>query len=430
MSISTIFDSIIDLLIKSENKLLSIEVFEKIRPITDLFDIDEKLAYEEWSIRYLKKQSSYLPTNVEKQVNFIAESMLLSNYTEEIDVEEQLNWLEKVGKAHHQRTPEWYSFRKKVITASSLGKIFESENSNYAFLKEKVLPEKNFTSSKATEFGKRFEDTAQRVYEDITQTKVSEYGCIPHKSIGHLGASPDGIVTETYKYSYLLGRMLEIKCLYSRSLIGIPKYIYWVQCQIQLEVCDLEYCDFFECNLKEFNTLNELLNYVDLKNITYYGILIELYDKDQIKIKELKSNIKNTKQSITKWYDKNVDYALESDYSIVFKCWAIEKYSRMTIQRNREWFDSVKDQINNFWDNVMTTRTKFDIDPLYFEKHEKELREKKDEKKKEKSKIDKNNVEFKQDKSSLEKKEKIKTKKMTKDITSDFSICMIDDDSD
>ena len=44
------------------------------------------------------------------------------------------------------------------------------------------------------------------------------------------------------------GRMLEIKCPYSRVINGIVPDNYEVQMQIQLEVCDLEICDF--CKLE------------------------------------------------------------------------------------------------------------------------------------------------------------------------------------
>jgi hypothetical protein len=43
--------------------------------------------------------------------------------------------------------------------------------------------------------------------------------------------------------------MLEIKNVVSREITGIPKPEYYVQMQLQMEVCDLEECDFLETKL-------------------------------------------------------------------------------------------------------------------------------------------------------------------------------------
>ena len=52
--------------------------------------------------------------------------------------------------------------------------------------------------------------------------------------------------------------MLEIKCPKSRNITGIIPPIFFAQVQGQLEVCDLEYCDFLECQiLREYNSKKE-----------------------------------------------------------------------------------------------------------------------------------------------------------------------------
>ena len=43
----------------------------------------------------------------------------------------------------------------------------------------------------------------------------------------------------------------------NRDITGIPKEEYWVQMQVQLETCDLEYCDFFETRFKEYVTADQ-----------------------------------------------------------------------------------------------------------------------------------------------------------------------------
>ena len=81
-------------------------------------------------------------------------------------------------------------------------------------------------------------------YEKTYNTTVGDFGCISHTDYEYIAASPDGInIDDT---SPLYGRMLEIKNTVSRVITGIPKLEYWIQMQIQMEVCDLNECDFLE----------------------------------------------------------------------------------------------------------------------------------------------------------------------------------------
>ena len=75
-----------------------------------------------------------------------------------------------------------------------------------------------------------------------------------HRSIPYLATSPDGI--NTNKKSDLYGRMLEVKNIVNREITGIPKHEYWVQMQFQMEVCELEECDFLETRFVEYDNYN------------------------------------------------------------------------------------------------------------------------------------------------------------------------------
>ena len=48
--------------------------------------------------------------------------------------------------------------------------------------------------------------------------------------------------------------MLEIKNPTTRKISGIPKKEYWIQMQIQMEVWDLDECDFLETVYKEYES--------------------------------------------------------------------------------------------------------------------------------------------------------------------------------
>ena len=63
--------------------------------------------------------------------------------------------------------------------------------------------------------------------------------------------------------------MLEIKNVFSREIDGIPKMEYWIQMQLQMEVCDLDDCDFLETKFIEYENYNDFLN-DSIEHYIYY----------------------------------------------------------------------------------------------------------------------------------------------------------------
>jgi hypothetical protein len=86
---------------------------------------------------------------------------------------------------------------------------------------QKICPEAvPYISSAATSHGTLFEPVAQYVYERLYGVSLHEFGCVPHKNISWLAASPDGISSEAI--------MVEIKCPYSRTPKGVPSLTYYM----------------------------------------------------------------------------------------------------------------------------------------------------------------------------------------------------------
>ena len=203
----------------------------------------------------------------------------------------------KYKTQYKQRSVEWYLQRKKLITASEASsclvktkgvmnpylksynqKLMKKDNLDtscnpYMKINDFYLKKCGFVPFKgniATRHGQKFEDVASNIYSLLFQTKVLEFGLLKHDTLHWLGASPDGITEK--------GVMLEIKCPYRRKITGIAPFYYWVQVQLQLEVCDLDYCDFLECSLDQsalqYTTLNHFMK------IQTSGVLIEdIFDK-------------------------------------------------------------------------------------------------------------------------------------------------------
>lgn len=150
-----------------------------------------------------------------------------------------------------QRTPEWYRVRRGMITASEF-KIAGATNACDSYIWGKIFPQP-FPSNAAMQWGCRFEDLAAATYEFENASKIHEYGLLIHPKDTWLGASPDGITA--------YGVAIEIKVPYSRKRVEINRRVeedrpfpksdranlyarYSPQVQGQLEVCDLDACDF------------------------------------------------------------------------------------------------------------------------------------------------------------------------------------------
>ena len=340
------------------------EIFNTIIPFLNGFDIDISYAFNQWNKCQLKY---FYKKTLKNEIQYVADSIMYGHDVEEHDVSEQLKWLKSLPQ-HEQKTPEWYEFRSKVITASSLWKIFGTDATRNELMKDKIDPS-TFNAGKAIDHGNRFEVTAQKIFETITNTTITEYGCIKHKNIDHIGASPDGIVTDSSGDQTLIGRMLEIKCPYSRQLHGIPKYDYWVQVQIQLEVCDLEYCDFFECDIKEYSTYEDYVLGVKKNNFEFSGIILE--SKNGETTNRIYSDLNLSLEEVNDWYSTNIEDILKTESNDVnFIGWGLRKYSRITIKRNREWFFTMKDVISKYWDTLLKKKEEFKNNPNMFKKME------------------------------------------------------------
>lgn len=253
-----------------------------------------------------------------------------------------------------QRSTEWIVFRQNHITASNLWKILFSDKSRNQFIYEKCTQQKSNKSEisecvnieSPMHWGQKYEPLSIRLYEHIYNTKIKDYGCIPHNKIQFLAASPDGINVDPGNPRY--GRMLEVKNVYSRVIDGIPKMEYWVQVQIQLEVCDLNECDFLETKFKEY------IDEEDYKNDTqanYKGVMLMFNDNG--KIKYIYSPINCVK------YKEWQDYVMNDDNNINMNWistiyWKLDTISCVLILRNKKWFNSIVNKLELTWNIIQT----------------------------------------------------------------------------
>tara|TARA_Y100000389_G_scaffold202994_1_gene250027 strand:+ start:44 stop:1468 length:1425 start_codon:yes stop_codon:yes gene_type:complete len=254
-----------------------------------------------------------------------------------------------------QRSDEWYIFRNSTLTASNIYKIFVSESSQSQLILEKCEP-LNINKFKVTNtnsplhWGQKYEPLSILYYEYVNNTKVTDFGCIPHKEYSFIAASPDGIICDSS--SKLYGRMLEIKNVVSREITGIPKMEYWIQMQIQMEVCDLNECDFLETKFVEYTNEEEYIN----DNNNYKGCFLQFVNNNNEPCYKYPpfdlSNIYSNE--FINW--KNNE--LKSDNLIFVKpiFWKLQVISCVLVMRNKLWFNNILPLIETFWNNLLYER--------------------------------------------------------------------------
>jgi putative phage-type endonuclease len=267
-------------------------------------------------------------------------------------------------KQPEQKSEEWYKFRKNHITGSNAWKIFTTESAYNQLMYEKLLPDINSKNSQSLDddtpfnWGHKYEPISIKLYEYYNDVIVEEFGCIQHESIEYLAASPDGIVTSKKNN----GRMLEIKNPISRDITKIPKMDYYVQMQIQMEVCNLPDCDFVETKFIQYDKYNDFKN--DKYKIEKGMIILILSKKDNKLIYEYSNLFKNNETELDIFtnniYNKYnfIENLLETDDHKWIKnvYWKLDIYSCIYVPRNKKWFNSIKDKLDIFWNNVEKER--------------------------------------------------------------------------
>ena len=143
-----------------------------------------------------------------------------------------------------QRTPEWYTIRHSMITASDVATAlgvnkYQSMNS---LLKKKSESDISSLCSSfsnvATIHGNTYEDEARLLFSDRYNLKTWEIGLFQHSQYKWLGGSPDGIASD--------GNLIEIKCPLTREVThDIPIY-YYPQVQICMEILNRPACYFIQ----------------------------------------------------------------------------------------------------------------------------------------------------------------------------------------
>ena len=315
------------------------------------------------------------------KTNFFTDFMPIRSYPssiilklEESDyyyLEEQINVLK--GKPQPvQRTKEWYEFRHNLITASNAFKAFESQSTKNQLIYEKCQskigqdlnsdtkviqsshPVQMVNVNSSLHHGQKYEPLSVMVYEDMYKTKVDDFGCIQHEKYSFLGASPDGI--NVFHGSLRYGRMLEIKNIVNREIDGIPKKEYWIQMQLQMEVCDLDECDFLETKFIEYENGDAFYNDTTDKR---KGVIMYFHTKDCTPFYKYMPFEHVGYEAINQWREQMIDLYQSPQYNYVWMkdCyWKLDIISCVLVCRNRQWFKDNVASLAEIWSIIVAER--------------------------------------------------------------------------
>jgi len=273
----------------------------------------------------------------------------------------QINFLQNAPQPM-QKTTEWYKFRNEHITASNAWKAFGSQPCQNQLIYEKCKaftsisslsidpsdenqPSHSNLAESSLTWGHKYEPLTRMLYESMNQTLIQDFGCIEHPQYSFLAASPDGIVVGPINY----GRMIEIKNVVSREINGIPKLEYYIQTQLQMEVCNLPECDFVETKFKEFDSYQEfIIDTSDKKK----GIIMVYVENGEYVYYYMPFNIV-VEEDINTWLDTNMNNPGEWIKNVY---WSLEVYSCVLIKRQIEWFQYAIPILQNIWQTICVER--------------------------------------------------------------------------
>lgn len=278
-----------------------------------------------------------------------------------------------------QRSKQWYEMRKNMLTASDIGALlgYSKYNNRKSVIKKKCGEGPKFRGNIYTLHGQKYEEVAKQIYETRYNKKVDEYGLIQHPTIPILGASPDGISTD--------GIMLEIKCPPKRKITGEVPPHYWVQMQVQLQVCSLDRCDFIECLIEEYEDDEEYNEDIfDPEDFEYYDILPKTFDINHINIPNDRKTVYGLEKGIIgeirvmneenkyesqffyppfnltseeqiKWLENKEN---ELNINIEFIYWKLSFSSVVKVMRDDKWWNTekVEENLYNTWDEILERR--------------------------------------------------------------------------
>ena len=252
-----------------------------------------------------------------------------------------------------QRTPPWYAARDELLTASDtaqalgLGKF----GTKLDLLRKKVTraPQVEPGPNDFNPFihGQVYEPVALQVYRQARDgVEVYDFGLLRHPTLRCFGCSPDGVSE--------LGIMLEIKCPVRRKINGEIAEQYMIQMQGQMEVADLDECDFVEVEIDSYPTLANMCKDMSRPWNQRGAVLSDADDKERIY-----SPPGADEAGLRAWLAENGRDPDDGWARDGLRLWGLRKMLIQRVHRDPAFWPETAPRVQAFWDEVEAARVKF-----------------------------------------------------------------------
>lgn len=191
---------------------------------------------------------------------------------------DQIKYIEEKTRQQSNCTL-WYRFRAGRVTGSTFMAVCRTsiESPSMSLIERICFPEKQIFQTEATEYGKRNETNAvaklvQIRSEEHSNYRITQCGFVINNQFPHCGVSPDGVI----ECDCCSKGVVEAKCPFNLRDMKLKTYLkkrtcplevveedhdfvyelkkkheYYYQVQLQIFLCDVQYCDFIVWSAKE-----------------------------------------------------------------------------------------------------------------------------------------------------------------------------------
>ncbi len=308
-------------------------------------------AYEIWEVsirEFWELVCDNSPSKKERQVfdavlAFRKRAFEASQKAKALQIRIEPHQWEKLLTTHQieQRTEEWIREKVNILTASELSDIWAGPGTRARLVLSKVagIETTPFTQrlairrkeGHAMDWGVRYEPVVKQILEQTHHIRITDLGRIRHPTIPRLAASPDGLITEGPPM--LQGRLVEIKCPPTRPITEDIPQEYWMQMQLQMEVCDLPACEYVEMKFQE----------VEASDPRAEGWITLLQAEDG--------------KLQYQYHFTPTPNATPLDLTIIETYgWICVQTRQTTVLRDNYWFASIQKDIEAFWKDVELAR--------------------------------------------------------------------------
>jgi hypothetical protein len=254
-----------------------------------------------------------------------------------------------------QRTEEWYKESQLILSGSQYATLFKSGRTRGQLVLEKAGITKrepgNCTVVRTENlnpfmWGIRFEPVVKQLYEALTNTKVGELGRLRHQTNPRLGASPDGmVVNDNTESQERLSRFVEFKAPVTREIFNKVPEDYHIQMQIQMEVGDVEECDYLEV---KFVSMYKISYTAPEETPKYRGVIYIVQKGEEL-----------VRYEYSPLGDLEWRPILKEGEEIVEEIhWHTNVWFLTTVKRSRDWYQSLGVPAEEaFWKDVEAAKT-------------------------------------------------------------------------